>query len=144
MKPAGKGLKLQALPVQIAIAVVDKGGLDVVEVHEEMADQSAGITKHSLQKHEPLPPFPDFLQKGSGHAPLQTMDMVSEKLPVRDNRFSGRRRGGGPQVCNEINNSKVNFVADGRDNRNFRGIRRPRHRFFVKRPEVFNGAAATA
>src|SRR5206468_7768044 len=35
-------------------------------------------------------------------------------------------------------------MADGRDNRNLRLKDCPRHYFFIERPEIFDGAAATA
>ena len=64
----------------------------------------------------------------------EIVDPLGERLLFFHDHFGGGRRGGGPDVGDEIGDREIDLVADGRDDRDRRGGDRPGDGLLVKGP----------
>src|SRR5882672_1336349 len=69
-------------------------------------------------------------------------DMLIEFTARLYDKFGGGAGSRSANVRDEVGDGEIGFVADARDDRNFRIEDGPRDDFFVEGPEIFDGAAA--
>src|SRR5436305_6117753 len=75
-------------------------------------------------------------------APGEPIDPAAELVLRRDHHLGRRGRGRRAEVRHEVRNRDVDLMADGGDNRHWRGHDRPGHALLVERPEILDRSAS--
>ena len=109
----------------------------VVTALAQVLQDAPGMGQAAPKALDSLAPIPDRPIGGAECAPLQLHDMRQQLRADRHGHLGGSRWRRGSAVGDEVDQGRVGFVADRRDDRDLGGRDGARHHFFIEGPEVF-------
>ena len=121
----------------------DEPAHQVVEALCVVGQSAPGMDKASFQPGKRLMLFPEMVAHEGEEPVIQGVEPPLVFPAVGDDQFRRRRGRRRPPVCYKIGDGNVDLVADGADDGNRAAVNGVGHDFFVERPKVLQGTAAT-
>ena len=136
--PLGIGGTFQEGVAHVVSLLVEQAAVACYQMHRFVEEFVAlQIAQLMTQVEAPL-------IQGAAQALVEAINFALEILFAANDQFGGGGGGGRAQVGHKIADGEVHFVTDGGDQRDAAAFDGAGDHFFIKGPEIFQAAAATA